>query len=400
MPYGNRYNFSSPGSAAVDELTRVMAEQEAKKRQAMLDEIMQRREARTDEIQRSQLESVNEGREAANEQRRQGMAVGLAGLMRPGQRVDAETTDRLAQGGLGILVNRGQQVAPQGDSETGGTMDIADTFAGTPAQLKAQEDEARQAKYLASLDPNSPEARALNYETMTGKNAPASMFEKKETPRSGIVGEYEYAKEGGYTGSFQEYQNEDANRKRPSTNINMPSVTSTNRRVDSIVTQFTNSPITKKYNVVSDAVAFVSRLNPNTTSPADDQALIYAFAKAMDPDSVVREGEYATVGKYAQSWASKFGFDAQRVLSETQILTPRARQQLIATIKTRSAPIVQQYENWHDEAKRRIERVDKSQVDMLPEFQKAGATAPTAPPTSTGARKMIRDATGKLVFAP
>jgi len=38
----------------------------------------------------------------------------------------------------------------------------------------------------------------------------------QQTPkeRTGIVGEYEYAKSQGYTGTFEQYQNDDANRKR------------------------------------------------------------------------------------------------------------------------------------------------------------------------------------------
>ena len=50
--------------------------------------------------------------------------------------------------------------------------------------------------------------------------------------------------------------------------------------------------------------------NPTSTN---DQALIYAFAKAMDPTSSVREGEYATVQKYAQSFANQLGFDVNRL---------------------------------------------------------------------------------------
>jgi hypothetical protein len=34
--------------------------------------------------------------------------------------------------------------------------------------------------------------------------------------------------------------------------------------------------------------------------------MVYAFAKIMDPESVVREGEYETVKKYSQSLLSKW----------------------------------------------------------------------------------------------
>lgn len=38
-------------------------------------------------------------------------------------------------------------------------------------------------------------------------------------------------------------------------------------------------------------------------SGTDDQALIYTFAKVMDPNSVVRESEYDTVQRFSQSLA-------------------------------------------------------------------------------------------------
>ena len=78
-------------------------------------------------------------------------------------------------------------------------------------------------------------------------------------------------------------------------------------RVDAKARGFDALPIVKTTQKMAEAVAFADSLNANTTNPADDQALIYAFAKAMDPDSVVREGEYATVQKYAQSWAECSG---------------------------------------------------------------------------------------------
>jgi hypothetical protein len=117
------------------------------------------------------------------------------------------------------------------------------------------------------------------------------------------------------------------------------------RRVDQKVHNFESLPIIKKAQVQAESVAFVEGLNPNTTNPADDQALIYAFAKAMDPDSVVREGEYATVQKYSQSWAERFGFNAKRIFSNTQFLSPAARQNMKITIRARYLAGRKQYDN-------------------------------------------------------
>jgi hypothetical protein len=117
------------------------------------------------------------------------------------------------------------------------------------------------------------------------------------------------------------------------------------RRVDAKAKGFDAQPAVKRTATMAEAVAFADSLDPNTKNPADDQAIIYAFAKAMDPDSVVREGEYATVQKYAQSWAEWFGFNAARVFSNTQFLTPQARANMKATIRKRYLAGKAQYDN-------------------------------------------------------
>lgn len=120
---------------------------------------------------------------------------------------------------------------------------------------------------------------------------------------------------------------------------------SVQRRVDMKTRGFDAQPVVKRIQTMAEAVQFSAGLDPATTNPADDQALIYAFAKAMDPDSVVREGEYATVQKYAQSWAERFGFEVARMVSNTTFLTPQARANMKATIRSRYASAKPQYEN-------------------------------------------------------
>lgn len=134
----------------------------------------------------------------------------------------------------------------------------------------------------------------------------------------------------------------------------------TNQQIDNInplVASFQSSPIVQNYNVIGEGNAFAQSLNVNTSNPADDQALIYAFAKAMDPNSVVREGEYATVQKYAQSWADSYGFSAKRVFSNTNFLTPKARENMKSTIEQRFKASQQSYNNLFNETSRRINLV-------------------------------------------
>jgi hypothetical protein len=128
--------------------------------------------------------------------------------------------------------------------------------------------------------------------------------------------------------------------------------TATNVRL--LSNQFKTEPIVKTYNTVASALQFVRSISDSTKNPADNQGIIYAFAKAMDPDSVVREGEYATVQKYAQSMLDSFGFNAMRVINNQEFLTPEAIRNLKTTIEARSKPIIQQYENLYNEYGRRL----------------------------------------------
>lgn len=154
------------------------------------------------------------------------------------------------------------------------------------------------------------------------------------------------------------------------------------RRVDAVARGFDAQPVVKKAQTMAEAVSFAEGLDPNTKNPADDQALIYAFAKAMDPESVVREGEYATVQKYAQSWADTFGFNAQRVFSNTAFLTPQARQNMKQTIRAKFSATQGQYENVRREYGRRIERITGKPggIEELTDF---GAAFPQGQPTET-----------------
>lgn len=132
------------------------------------------------------------------------------------------------------------------------------------------------------------------------------------------------------------------------------------RRVDAKSRAFENLPAVKRVNVAAEAASFARSLDINTKNPADDIALLYAFAKANDPDSVVREGEYATVQKYAQSWAEKVGFDAARIFTNTVFLSPQARANMKATIMGKFRASREQYDNVRRSYARQINQITKA----------------------------------------
>lgn len=125
--------------------------------------------------------------------------------------------------------------------------------------------------------------------------------------------------------------------------------------VSSIVGQFDNEAVVKNYNIVSEGYQFAKSLGEKEEpTSSDDQGLLYAFAKAMDPNSVVREGEYATVQKYAQSWAETFGFNTKRIYSNTPFLSDEARTNMIETIRSKYNVSEKNYQNIANEYNRRI----------------------------------------------
>lgn len=115
--------------------------------------------------------------------------------------------------------------------------------------------------------------------------------------------------------------------------------------VRSKVSSFKSEPVVANYNVVNEGYNFVKSLSSDTNNPADDQAFIYSFAKIMDPNSVVREGEYATVQKYAQSWADTFGFDVKRIFSNEKFLTKEAIDNMKATLLSKYQASEKNYNN-------------------------------------------------------
>lgn len=111
------------------------------------------------------------------------------------------------------------------------------------------------------------------------------------------------------------------------------------------VSQFKSEPIIQNFATVQEGKNFASSLSNTTTNPADDQALIYALAKALDPGSVVREGEYATAQKYAQSWISAYGKGVEQALLGTGFLSETARKNIKSTIDQKYASALTSYNN-------------------------------------------------------
>lgn len=115
------------------------------------------------------------------------------------------------------------------------------------------------------------------------------------------------------------------------------------------VNAFKSEPQVQNFATVQDGYNFASSINTKTTNPADDQALIYALAKALDPGSVVREGEYATAQKYAQSWVKAYGKSIEQAMLGTGFLSETARKNIKETIKTKYLSTEKTYQNLYSQ---------------------------------------------------
>lgn len=158
------------------------------------------------------------------------------------------------------------------------------------------------------------------------------------------------------------------------------------QRIDAKGKEFNAQPVVKRIQQMAEAVSFADSLDINTNNPNDDQALIYSFAKAMDPDSVVREGEYATVQKYAQSWAQTFGFNAQRIFSNSAFLTPQARANMKATIRSKYQSAIPQYKNVRQNYVSQVDRIagqPGAGNDWIVDYEAAFPQEPQKPATAS-----------------
>ena len=186
---------------------------------------------------------------------------------------------------------------------------------------------------------------------------------KPETGTTDLT-EYAYAKDQGYTGSFLDWQRDMANLKaKAAGGAGGLTPGQTQSTINQIAGQFDNEPIVRNYNTVVEGYEYARSLaNKKNPTSADDQGLIYAFAKAQDPNSAVREGEYTTVQKYSQSLAQTKWADLKRMAKNEPFLTAEARRNMVATIEAKYKTAKKNYENVYKEYQRRIGEVQSGKV--------------------------------------
>lgn len=157
----------------------------------------------------------------------------------------------------------------------------------------------------------------------------AGVVQQKNVPAS--AQEYEYAKAHGYTGTYTDYQNEDANRKRSIAAAGIAGGLSPQQVSASFKLADDYDKASGNFGTVVDAY---NKINASSgdPSPAGDLSLIFAYMKMLDPTSVVREGEFATAAN-AGSAFERIGATYNKVLNG-QRLTSAQRTDFLNTAKS------------------------------------------------------------------
>lgn len=299
-----RFSYINPGAAAVDALMEELARREIRRQQEFVNSITSRnmaldeqREGRIKTHQDAQLADLALQRESQMVDRMHEDA--MPGDVFSGNAADLMQKHRpgaLRSSGAGIDAEARLETPNVAPDEVGTVDDIASTQTrssvvpgvmfhrgGTKflAEQKERDDKAAAALAVAQAN-NQARADKAEADRLSREQITADRMESQRTAREDR--------------QFNAIEERKARVAR--------------QRAD----QFDRNPIVRRMNIVSEGYDFVRSL-PDTAvgqTSADAQALIYAYAKAMDPESVVREGEYATVQGYAQSRLKALGQNIER----------------------------------------------------------------------------------------
>jgi len=111
-----------------------------------------------------------------------------------------------------------------------------------------------------------------------------------------------------------------------------------------IRTEFTNDPVVKEYSTLAPSYTFLANL-PENVDNSTAQAALISFTKALDPTSVVREGELQLTTLYASnpSLANQLKLQYNR-LANGQVVPSQAIKQVVGAFNQRFSAIEQNYQ--------------------------------------------------------
>jgi hypothetical protein len=138
----------------------------------------------------------------------------------------------------------------------------------------------------------------VKYNPTTGQYEQVAQGTPKPETLPASAQEYEYAKKNGYTGTYEQYQTEDANRKRSVTNVIAGSGLTSQQAglFNNIVNKYQASPLISGADKTSVLTDTINGIRKDPGNGALQLNLAYQYVKALDTyQSAVREGELGLV---------------------------------------------------------------------------------------------------------
>ncbi len=384
--------FAAAGGGADalrDLLKQAFIEQTERRRAKQEDEriaIDRQRANDATELRKLDQEARAEDRASRMAGQAQTRATKLAGTLRPKALVTPDQSATLTEGGLGdklVGPTLGSRNIGPGMTSTPNP-GRGESFAGLPDQLEEQsQDEALER--LKTLQPQM-RGRLSMLDTLPRgdrKGVISSIMtqEAKVPQKSAALQEYEDARSQGYAGSFQQYQTEDANRKRPSVNVTAQTGQANNLAMK-LADDYTRDA--KDFSSQNSAMRRIAA-SANNPSAAGDMSLLYGYMKMLDPNSVVRESEFATAAQ-SGSLPQQIQGAATKILNG-QRLTPEQRAdfvdraaKLYAEAKSSNATVRESY----------TQRAKKFGVDPSLVFTDIGEPEPATAGAKPSAADLIK----------
>jgi hypothetical protein len=115
----------------------------------------------------------------------------------------------------------------------------------------------------------------------------------------------------------------------------------------------------------------------STDSPAGDMSLIFGFMKVLDPGSIVKEGEFATVQNSAGVPEQVRGMYNRIMRGER--LTPEQRQDFLYQARAQYVPLIEQQQRLVRDTESFAQRNSLPFKDLVPEFVMPILPEPIAP---------------------
>lgn len=158
-------------------------------------------------------------------------------------------------------------------------------------------------------------------------------------------------------------------------------------RVNKLTDAYDSHPIVKNFNTVQSSVLKAQNImNDIKTRPGaepnagDDMSLMYLFAKAQDPESVVRESEYENVASYFSSLPQNVKYQLSRYYQPLPDgrLSPQSREAIFNGLNNLYKSQQAQLQNLRNETIRKINDVAGKDVGgtLLTNYETAYSTSP------------------------